>query len=111
MHETPASHATDCRLRDVAARLGVACTVQADPFDASAIENPSCVDPTAVQPDAVGQLTPDSTASPTSALGSIVQARPFHDSASAVSVFDAPEPVNHPTAVHEAAPAHETASR
>ena len=111
MHEAVLVHVTDCNVRDVAGRLGVVCTDQVDPSEASAIEKPCWVAPTAVQPDGATQLTPLSAALPTPALGCIVQATPFHNSASAVSVFEEPGLVDQPTAVHEVAPVHETASR
>jgi len=111
MHEAVLSHTTDWSVRDVAGRLGVACTDQVDPSEASAIEKPCCVAPTAVQPDEATQLTPLNVALPTPALDCMVQATPSHASASAVSVFEEPGLVDQPTAVHEVAPVHETASR
>jgi hypothetical protein len=109
MQATLLAHATDCSCRDVATRFGVASAAQADPFQASAIDTPMRVAPTAVQTDEDVQLTPASAASAKPALGCRVHAVPFHDSAIAVRALAAP--VDHPTALHDAGPAHDTASR
>jgi hypothetical protein len=53
-------------------------------------------------------VTPASVALLTLAAGCIVHAAPFHASTIAVSVL--PVPVNHPTAVHDSGPLHETPS-
>jgi hypothetical protein len=109
MHETLLVHVTAWSCRAVAARLGVGCIDHADPFHPSAIVEPLWIAPTVVQSVDVTQLTPARTALATSALDCSAHVVPFHDSAIAFCAFAAP--VNHPTAVQDAGPAHETASR
>jgi len=86
----------------------VGCTFHADPFHRSAIVAAPPA-PTAVQSSEAAQLTPASVAPAMSAVGCIVQVLPFHESA--IAVCACAGPVNQPTAMQDAGPVQETASR